>query len=395
MTHGEFTGLLFGGQYEIEDQLDSNGIIGTYRAFQRSLQRPVAVQVLNPQFRRDAHWPAAFVRGAQIAAQYAHPNIVPVHDYGAHEGVDFAVARLMDGGSLANRLEEGPLPFPQVASTLSQIAAALDHIHAAGHYHGDPATVNIVYDDSGNAYIADFYLLGLLQVVDAVIMAGVPAFMAPERMGGQAPTALSDQYAVASVCYTMLTGQLPWSVPVYARQPTDLTPPQTHRPEIPGSVNDVLLRAVSRDPQERFPTIMAFTRQLMHALEDAPQQIFVSYSRQDADYVQRLKTFLESNGLQVWFDEQIEQGDQWFNEIHAAIQNSPAVIVVMSPEAEASEWVHKEILLAKRYGKAIFPLLLHGAELPILIDLQYEDVTDGEMPGPAFHRRLAQAIYGS
>jgi serine/threonine-protein kinase len=395
MADGEFSGMMFGQQYEIQEFLDDNGIIHTYRAFQTSLDRPVAVHVLAPGYRSDPYWPQAFINGAEIAAQYAHPNIVPVFDHGLHENVDYIVLRLMEGGTLGSRLEEGPLEIPEAVSTVKQIAAALDYVHSQGSCHGDPATVNIDYDTAGNAYVADFYLMGLLQIrLNVPIIAGVPAFLPPERMRGEFPTPFSDQYSLAGVSYNMLTGKLPWDAPARSRQPETIAPPQTHRAEIPIAVNDVLIRALARDPQERFPTIMEFARQFEIALKESPQHVFISYSQHDKEYVQRLKTYLQENNLQVWFDERIEHGDHWFNDINEAIKSSPAVIVVMSPDAEQSEWVHKEILLAKRYRKPIFPLLLRGEELPILIDLQFEDVRTGDLPGTDFHRRIARAVYG-
>lgn len=182
MAKPEFTGMTFGQHYEIRDLLEDNGIIHTYRAFQQSLNRTVAVHVLAPQERRNAHWVKAFARGAEIAAHYAHPNIVPVYDRGNHEGIDYAVVRLMEGGALAFRLQDGPLEIAEATSMVKQIAAALDYVHSHGACHGDPATINVVHDDAGNAYIADFYLMGLLMIMpDPGMMAGVPAFLAPER----------------------------------------------------------------------------------------------------------------------------------------------------------------------------------------------------------------------
>jgi serine/threonine protein kinase len=388
MDNAEFSGAVFGGQYEIHDLLDNNGIIESYRAFQRSLNRPVAVHVLDPSSRDTTQWPLALVRGAEIAAQYAHPNILPVYDHGVHEGLDYVVVRLTEGGSLLQKLEQGALEILEVVNVVRQIASALDYVHAEGGCHGDLATVNIAFDHWGSPFIADFYLLGFLQVTDPARVIGVPAFMAPERMLGQAPDALTDQFALAGISYTMLTGQIP------PRGRGVTLRPQDHRPEIPGAVNEVISRGLSFDPQGRFPTVVEFARQFEDALKVAPQHVFISYSRRDNDYVRQLHDYLQQNGLQIWIDDQIEHGDQWFITINDAIKTSAAVLVIMSPDAEVSEWVNKEILLAKRYRKPIFPILLHGEEMPILIDLQFADVRDGSMPDADFHRRVTRSVYG-
>lgn len=393
-TNSEFSGLTFGNQYQIQDQVDSNGIIHSYRAIQTSLNRPVIVHIVAPEYRSDPAWNQALIRGAEIAAQYAHPNIVPVFDCGQHNGINYAVVRVMEGGTLQTRLDLGPLSIANTVSVVRHIASALDYIHARGQCHGDLAPINIIFDSAGNAYIADFYLMGWLQTTRAFTeITGVPAFMSPERLTGDRPTSLSDQYALAGISYYMLTGELGWNVlgqfadiPVSAQQ--------MHRAEIPQSINLILQRALSRQPEDRFVTVAEFARQFEEALKEPAPHVFISYSRQDTDYVNQLKAFLNENGIKGWVDDQIEHGDQWFNDINNAIKSSGAFLVVMSPDAEKSEWVQKEILLAKRYHTPIFPLLLRGTELPILIDLQFADVRSGQMPDANFHRRVTRALYG-
>jgi len=137
-----------------------------------------------------------------------------------------------------------------------------------------------------------------------------------------------------------------------------------------------------------------FTHELAQALNTEPGHLFISYSRRDTDYAQQLKTHLRENGLPVWIDDQIEHGSQWFNQINDAIASCTAFVVIMSPDAEQSEWVQKEILLAKRYEKPIFPVLLRGQEFPLLIDIQFADVRDERMPGTAFYRRLNRVVFG-
>ena len=120
--------------------------------------------------------------------------------------------------------------------------------------------------------------------------------------------------------------------------------------------------------------------------------IFVSYYHNDRDYVDKLIEQLEQERFKVWIDQSIDYGDRWFKAISEAISSSAAFVVVMTPEAEQSEWVHKEILLAKRGRKPIFPLLLRGREFALLIDVQYVDVRRGKLPPAKFYKRIAKHV---
>jgi nucleotide-binding universal stress UspA family protein len=118
--------------------------------------------------------------------------------------------------------------------------------------------------------------------------------------------------------------------------------------------------------------------------------VFISYAREGQAYARDLAADLRKHGLGVWIDDRIDFGDRWWQTIVQAVRASAAVIVVMTPEAEESEWVEREILLAQREGKPLFPLLLRGREFPLLITVQYADVTRGQMPPASFYKRLAR-----
>jgi len=118
--------------------------------------------------------------------------------------------------------------------------------------------------------------------------------------------------------------------------------------------------------------------------------IFISYSHSDSVYAHKLAKALKRAGFSVWIDEKIEEGEQWFTTITKAITDSAAIIVIMSSQAEESEWVQKEILLAKREEKPIFPLLLEGKDFDLLIDIQHIDVKNGKLPKSNFYDRLGK-----
>ena len=120
--------------------------------------------------------------------------------------------------------------------------------------------------------------------------------------------------------------------------------------------------------------------------------IFISYSRQDQDYVRQLEDELRRRGFDPWVDARIDSGDRWWRTIVQQIRSCAAFVVVMTPEAEESHWVEKEVMLALEEGKPIFPLLLRGQRFPILINLQYVGVSGDRLPPHRFYERLGRAL---
>lgn len=393
------------GQYELRERAVNGTIIAIYKAYQPKLKRMVAVQTLQPQLlKTNPEYLLALRRGAELIASFEHPNILPILDYVEQDNVPYIIVRLLNGSSLRYRLrKQGALSIQNSLRVVQQIGNALEYVHSRGELHGDPATGNIIFDDWGSAYLSDFIIAGFMREAEDGRVYGTLEYMSPERIddeSGAGITPASDQYALAAIAYEMLTGKTVFK----ADLPGTLArmhlfemplPPQTHNPDIPLAVNEVLLRGLAKEPEDRYPTVMDFAREFEKALNTAPQHLFISYSRRDKAFALALREHLSNNGFTLWIDDAIEHGDHWFNEIHQAIKTCAAFLVIMTPEAEQSEWVQKEILLAKRYKKAIFPLLLSGDEFAILIDLQYGDVRDGQMPGTDFHRRVSHVVYGT
>ena len=120
--------------------------------------------------------------------------------------------------------------------------------------------------------------------------------------------------------------------------------------------------------------------------------VFISYSRQDQRYAQALVKALRKHGLDVWIDDRIDYGDEWWAEIVSAVQGCGAFVVIMSPSAAASKWVNREVGLADNANKPLFPLLLKGENWPIFVRTQYADVRGGELPPAEFFNRLAESV---
>jgi serine/threonine protein kinase len=383
-------------EYEIRDLIALGSISTVYEAAQPALKRSVALRVLNKDLRASPGFVNAFVYEAELLAQLEHPHILPIHDYGTANDISYMALRLMRGGSLKNRVQEnGALPFQEGVTLTRQIASALDYIHSRGRVNGELSRANILFDGWGNPYIGNLFFANLQAGGDEIL---AWSYAAPERWNGEAATPASDQYAFGVLVYYMLTGIKPFQARGNKLRDQHLNQapplPQSYRPDIPLAVNEVFNRALAKAPADRYPTVMDFARAVENAIQSSPKHLFVSYSRRDKDYAAQLTDHLAENGFTVWIDSQIEYGDTWFAEIEEAIKTCEAFILLMTPEAYKSEWVQKEILLAKRDKKPIFPLLLEGSEFGIVIDLQFADVRDGTMPDANFHRRLRRAVYG-
>jgi serine/threonine protein kinase len=384
------------GVYEVRSLIALGSMSTVYEGYQPAIKRQVAVRVLNARLSTNPAYVDAFTHEAELMGMLEHPHILPIHDYGSERGHYYMVLRLMRGGSLKDHLKNTDgLPFQESVSITRQLASALDYIHSHNMVNGELSRANILFDGWGNPYIGNLFFANLKAGINEAL---AWTYAAPERWNGEAATPLSDQYAFGVLTYVTITARKPFQGRGQVLRDQHLNqpppPPQKFRPEIPLAVNDVLNRALSKNPEDRYPTVMDFAREFEKAIQAVPNHLFISYSRQDKAYAQGLFEHLGGSGFTVWIDSKIEYGDTWFKEIDEAIKSCAAFLLIMTPASYESEWVQKEILLAKRYKKPIFPLLLEGDEFGIVIDLQFADVKGGIMPDVDFHRRLRRTVFG-
>lgn len=274
MGHENLVGQTL-GQYELRELLGVGGMGAVYRGFQTSLRREVAIKVLPSALAHEAGYAERFNREAQTAAALEHPHIVSIFDYGTQRGTSYLVMRLLNGGTLAQRLqpkEDGKAVLPSLGETailLNQLASALAYAHAQGVIHRDIKTSNVMFDNQGNAYLVDFgiaKLMGAQSGLTGTGMAmGTPAYMPPEQWAGKELTPAADQYALAVLVYAMITGRVPFE----ANTPYELlhkhlheqpTPANAFRADVPDAINIVLTRALSKEPSERFPSVSNFAQ---------------------------------------------------------------------------------------------------------------------------------------
>ena len=265
------------GPYRILAPLGRGGMAAVYEAHEPSLDRRVALKVLPAEFLHDPAFADRFRQEARVAAKLEHPHIVPIHAYGIEGGRPWMAMRLVTGGSLAERVRRSPLSPAETAAVLRDVAAALDYAHARGVVHRDVKPANVLLDEAGRAYLADFGIARMLEgssVATATgLIQGTPSYMAPEQAMGAKVDRLADVYALGVVAFECLTGRVPYTgtTPVailmkHVQEPV----PEPTAAEVAPALTAVLRRCLAKTPADRWPTAGAFSAALEAAAAGAP-----------------------------------------------------------------------------------------------------------------------------
>lgn len=254
------------GRYEIQSELGRGGMAVVYKANDPRFERMVAIKVLPREFMHDPQFIGRFNREAKTIAALDHPAIVPVFDYGEQDGQPFLVMRYMPGGSLADRLEKGPLPLEQATIIIQRLSSALNRAHSQGIVHRDLKPNNVLFDQYDDAYLADFGIAhissssGSSALTASGSMLGTPTYMSPEQIHGEAQIdGRSDVYALGVIFFQMLTGSVPYigetATKILMMHIMDPVPDLRRiRPDLPNECQDIVVKAMAKKPQERFAT---------------------------------------------------------------------------------------------------------------------------------------------
>jgi Tfp pilus assembly protein PilF/predicted Ser/Thr protein kinase len=262
------------GPYRITKQLGVGGMATVWKAYHPALDRYVAIKVLHPSFKEDPQFTARFQREAKIVAKLIHPHIVPIYDFSEHEGMSYLVMRYIDGRTLKAILREGPLPLNKVMDILEPAGQALAYAHDQGVLHRDIKPSNFILNSEGEVFLTDFGLARMAETGDSTLsrdmLVGTPQYISPEQARGETLDARTDIYSLGVVLFEMLTGKVPYDADtpyavIHDHIFSPLPLPTEFKPDIPGPVERVVLKALAKDRTDRFEDV----GRMVSALEDA------------------------------------------------------------------------------------------------------------------------------
>ena len=250
-----------------------------YEALDTRLDREVALKVMHPGLAEDHDFVARFTGEARSAARLSHPDVVAVFDQGEDDGLVYLAMELVRGRTLRHVLRtQGRLPASTALEVMEHVLGALSAAHAAGIVHRDVKPENVLVGEDGRVKVADF---GLARAVAAGstatrgVLLGTVAYISPEQALGEPATPRSDVYSAGILLWELLTGRTPHEGPtdyviVHKHIESDVPPPAWTEPSVPPAVDELVLRAVSRDPRERFTDAGAFLAVLRRVRRGIP-----------------------------------------------------------------------------------------------------------------------------
>ena len=265
--------------YEIVTQVGSGGMATVYQAYHERLDRHVAIKIMHDIFVQDDTFLERFQREARIVARLEHPHIVPVYDYDEFEGQPYLVMKFIEGGTLKRRLIKRGITLDEIKSVMTMLAEALTYAHEKGVLHRDIKPSNILIDERDLPYISDFGLARILQVGDSTIshdmMLGTPFYISPEQARGERDlTPATDVYSFGIILYELLVGQAPFLADnsyaiVHEHIYTPPTPPSQINPDLSETVDEVLQKALEKEPSQRYQSATALMDDFKLALAES------------------------------------------------------------------------------------------------------------------------------
>jgi len=265
------------GVYRIINKIGQGGMATVYKAYQPSMDRNVAIKVLPGQLAESPEFAARFQQEARFIARLEHPHILPVFDYGEDSGITYFVMRYLDAGSLKDRMSAGPLSLTEIDRIFTQLADALGYAHGRGIIHRDLKPANALIDSDGNLFLTDFGIAKLLESAsprltqtDAIM--GTPAYISPEQAQAQPVNQRSDIYSLGIILYELVTGRVPYvadtPLAVILKHLSDPLPlPSVIKPDISDAIEQVILKALAKNPADRFGTTGEFVTAWKRALQ--------------------------------------------------------------------------------------------------------------------------------
>jgi serine/threonine protein kinase len=247
------------GKYKIIKETGRGGMATVHQAYDRRLERVVALKMPLPEYARDRTFVQRFLREARTAAKLDHPNIVTVFDVGEEDGIPYFTMQYVDQTLQDWVQKRGMLAPSEVIRIVGQVASALDYAHERGYVHRDVKPSNVLVTEDGQAVLTDF---GIAKAADSISLTrtgelvGSPSYMSPEQIEGRDVDYRSDIYSLGVVCYEMLTGRPPFTGPtaavLHAHVYETPRPLQDMNPQVPAAAARVVAKALAKKRDDRY-----------------------------------------------------------------------------------------------------------------------------------------------
>jgi len=266
------------GGFTVVERIGRGGMATVYRAHQSAMNRDIALKVieLDDLLERGDEFKNRFAQEAAVVASLEHIHVLPVYDYGIQDNIIYLAMRLLRGGTLTEIMNKGRIPINRGVELFSQIARGLAYAHSKGVVHRDLKPSNIMLDDAGNAHLTDFglakWIYGTENITRTGNIVGTPAYMSPEQLRGDGVDHRSDIYSMGIILYQMLTGKPPFDSPssnvvsiIYQHLEKMPEAPSVHNPEINPAIEAVILKAIAKNPDDRFQNMGEMDKALREA----------------------------------------------------------------------------------------------------------------------------------
>ncbi len=394
------------GNYRLLRLLGRGGFAEVYLGEHLYLKRRAALKVLHTSLEDEDIAP--FLAEAQLLARLNHPHVVRVHDFAVEQGTPFLAMDYAPHGSLRQRHPRGScLSLAATVAYVQQVAAALQYAQSQQVIHRDVKPENMLLGANQEVLLSDFGISLFTpspEQLSTQNMAGTLPYMAPEQIRGK-PGFASDQYSLGIVVYEWLCGERPFVGPhwqLVSQQVSDPPPPLREKdPSLPQAVEDVVLKALAKDPQQRYGSVQLFAQALeqasgvgrldlaaeMTALlgspapapsvtpTGVPRQIFVSASSADEAFAARLSADLQQRGVVVWHEDEDPDRTQNTREQEDAVRQAmravEVVLLVLSPAARSSRVVKEHLRIASLYQRRLMFVWASGKEIADVLPQQW------------------------